>query len=260
MAVSQVWVTLSKRDKEKELVFVLGQFHQALLLYSRGPNAPPQAATAQVIPALETLPQQLDDLLRDPRAPNVRRYLRRLYIDPMTGKAEWGLVQRQGRIIGVYSLSADAPLGKKYTLANIDFEKASKYSDWQVVVMPTQQGGGLAPGTPGATQTPLMQPGMAGAPAAATAPQPVVPPREPVVAPPPPRDRPTTTDRDLSVMSDRELSQYCTQLNLLDVQACAASKALTPLGKTECMKTASARQAACMLRQNTLPPLYLSSR
>ena len=188
MAVSQVWVTLSKREKEKELVFVLGQFHQALLLYSRGPMAAPQPAGIRLIPAIDTLPQQLEELLKDPRAPGVRRYLRKIYVDPMTGKAEWGLVRRQGRIIGVYSLSDDAPVGRKYTLADIDFETAAKYSDWKVVVVPTQEGGGLAPGTPGAAGIPgasRTQPGLESSSAPTAAPQPSVPPREPGVPPPP---------------------------------------------------------------------------
>jgi type II secretory pathway pseudopilin PulG len=175
VAVAQVWVTLSKREKEKELVFVLGQFQQALLLYSRGAATAPQPAIAQPIPPIDALPQRLEDLLQDPRAPNVRRYLRRIYVDPMTGKAEWGVVQRQGRIIGVHSLSQDAPLGKKYELAGVNFEAATKYSDWQVAVIPTQQGGGLEQSAAGTASMPGTQPAPASGrpPAPVQAPQPV---------------------------------------------------------------------------------------
>jgi type II secretory pathway pseudopilin PulG len=256
-AAAQVWATLSKREKEQELVFALGQFHGALLLYSRG-AAPPQQSPVQPPPPIEAMPKTLEDLLQDPRAPDVRRYLRRIYVDPMTGKAEWGLVQRQGRIIGVYSLSEEAPVGRTYALANIDFEKAQKYSDWRVVVIPTAQGGlqGAAPAdspsSPGGAMPAATPPLTAAQPSATPA---KIPPPAPPLG-----ERPTTTDRDLNVMSDQELNQYCTQLNLLDIQACAASKTLKPLSRMECMKTASARQSACMLRQNDLPPLYLSDR
>jgi len=249
-SVAQVWATAAKREREKELIFVLGQFHQAIQNYVRASTGPQAAqAQAQVAVPAEALPQELDDLIKDPRAPDVRRYLRRIYVDPMTGSAQWGLIRRQGRIVGVYSLSEDQPIGKNYALASIDFNGATKYSDWQVI-LPVQLAVAVAPAA-----------GMAEPGAAAASAQPSLPParteRAAAVATPP-RERPNTTDRDLTVMSDTELNQYCTQLNLLDLSACSASRALKPLGKMQCAKSASARQAACILKQNDLPPLYLA--
>ena len=56
---------------------------------------------------------RLEELLQDPRYPDIRRYLRKIYLDPMTGSAEWGLVTGPGgEIYGVHSLSGDEPLKK----------------------------------------------------------------------------------------------------------------------------------------------------
>jgi hypothetical protein len=58
-------------------------------------------------------PARLGDLLEDRRFLSRQRYLRRIYVDPMTGKAEWGLVQApQGGVMGVYSLAEGKPRGE----------------------------------------------------------------------------------------------------------------------------------------------------
>jgi hypothetical protein len=242
---AQVWMTLSKREKERELVFALGQFRQAIESYARAS------------PGAQVLPEKLEDLLEDPRQPSVRRHLRRIYLDPMTGKAEWGLVMRQGRIAGVHSLSHDTPIGRTYQLAGIDFDAAMKYSDWAVAYIPGTQPSDV----PGAQTLGAVPPGSALP--APPLPMPgampgtdVAPPAAPV--PPSPAERRNTLDRDVSTMNERERTEYCTaQLNL-DQQACQASRALNPLGRTQCMKTASQREYACRLGQTDLPPLYLT--
>src|SRR5690349_4910041 len=97
-AVGEVWHTVAKRDKEQELLFIGEQFKIALKRYQQRSANDNQ------------LPKQLEDLLLDPRFPNVQRHLRRIYLDPMTGTAEWGLIKRpDGGIFGVYSpLEAEA--------------------------------------------------------------------------------------------------------------------------------------------------------
>ena len=58
-------------------------------------------------------PLRLEELLQDPRHPGIQRYLRKIYLDPMTGSAEWGLITGPGgEIYGVHSLSEDEPLKK----------------------------------------------------------------------------------------------------------------------------------------------------
>ena len=117
----QVWQTIRQREKERELLFIGQEFRTALDRYA-----------AQTPGRSLRSPMTLEDLLLDPRQPGVRRHLRRIYIDPMTGRPEWGLVKGPaGEIRGVHSLSEDKPLKTTgFTRADRAFEGAQKYSDW----------------------------------------------------------------------------------------------------------------------------------
>jgi hypothetical protein len=114
---SEMWVTVQKREKEEELLFIGDQFRRAFALY--GANAAGN-------------PRQLEDLLKDPRLPDTRRYLRKLFRDPITGRPEWGLLKSTGdTIIGVYSLSEDEPIkNAEFRLVDQSFEGKKKYSEW----------------------------------------------------------------------------------------------------------------------------------
>lgn len=120
-AAGEVWRTAQKREKEQELLFVGDQFRRALGRFHA--NTPGK---------VRRYPTRLDELLLDPRHPGVRRYLRQVYRDPITGHAEWGLVQAaNGEILGVYSLSEERPLKQaNFRLADRDFEGKMKYSQW----------------------------------------------------------------------------------------------------------------------------------
>jgi type II secretory pathway pseudopilin PulG len=115
----QVWRTTVMREREAELLWVGGQYRLAIeRYYKRG--------AAQY-------PRSLDDLLKDPRDPGTRRYLRRRYSDPITGSHEWGLVKGpDGGIMGVYSRSGEKPLKTAgFRMENKAFEDAAAYSDWK---------------------------------------------------------------------------------------------------------------------------------
>lgn len=133
----EVWHLKQKRDKEEELLFVGDQFRRAIGMYYLNAAG---------------YPRQLEDLLKDPRYPETRRYLRRIYRDPITGRAEWGLVKSAGNaIIGVHSLSAQEPLKKTgFDLANQGFDGKTKYSEW-IFSSSTTPSGAAAP-QPGTTQ------------------------------------------------------------------------------------------------------------
>lgn len=90
---------VDRRAREEELLFVGAEFARAFRSYY---EATPVGQ--------RNYPAKLEDLLKDPRYPGTRRHLRRIYVDPMTGRAEWGLVAVAGGIVGVHSLSADAPV------------------------------------------------------------------------------------------------------------------------------------------------------
>ena len=136
---SELWLTAQKREKERELLFVGNQFRRALEMYSATGGA---------------YPKRLEDLLKDPRVPGVRRYLRKIYRDPITGSSDWGLVRSTGDvIIGVYSLSDERPLKQaEFRLADQDLKEKKKYSEW--VFLPQSAQGGPKPATAnsGATQ------------------------------------------------------------------------------------------------------------
>lgn len=126
-----------QREKEKELLFVGSQFRRAIRLYHQ--NTPGAA---------KQYPASLEALLRDPRYPGVRRYLRKIYPDPLTGKTDWGLVQGPGgSVMGVYSLSSAAPAKTaNFSEADRAFEGKAAYSDWKFVYAPPQTEGGVAGG------------------------------------------------------------------------------------------------------------------
>jgi type II secretory pathway pseudopilin PulG len=120
-AAGEIWHTASQREKEQQLLFVGDQFRRAIGRFEA--HTPGQARRH---------PLSLDELLKDPRYPETRRYLRRIYLDPMTGKAEWGLITGpDGEIFGVHSLSEAEPIKKaRFRLADKAFEGKLKYSDW----------------------------------------------------------------------------------------------------------------------------------
>ena len=122
-----VWHTMNRREKERELLFIGQQFRQAIGSYYR-----------QSPGGKGEYPGTLEDLLLDKRQAGVVRHLRRIWRDPMTGSTEWGLVRdASGRIMGVYSLSTEAPLKTaNFDAADRAFEGQNRYTDWKFVYEP----------------------------------------------------------------------------------------------------------------------------
>ena len=110
-----------QREKEQELLFVGHQFRLAIERYARATSG-----------SARRLPLRLEDLLLDERTPAKSRHLRRVYTDPMTGSAQWGLLrQADGQIIGVHSLSTDEPIKKAgFAVKDEGFSGKTSYSDW----------------------------------------------------------------------------------------------------------------------------------
>ncbi|MCW5623146.1 MAG: type II secretion system protein [Burkholderiales bacterium] len=140
-----VWDTMARRDREAELLFVGEQFRQAIRSYYE--NSPT---------AGKSFPRSLEDLLEDHRLPIPRHHLRQIYIDPMTGRADWGLIRVDGGgIIGVYSTSERAPLRvadlpEGVTLAGT----GDTYTNWQFSWQPARS----AENTANATAVPVQMP------------------------------------------------------------------------------------------------------
>lgn len=162
----QLWSFAQQREREIELLFVGAQFRQAIALYyERTPGV------------AKRYPAELADLLKDARYPGTQRYLRKIYVDPMTGKADWGLVKApEGGIMGVYSLSTGQTAKvANFRLADVGLAGKTKYSDWQFAYRPVvavaQPGLPPRPGSPAMPSGPSLAPGT------------VVPPVMPSVAP-----------------------------------------------------------------------------
>lgn len=145
-ATGIVWRAAWQRDAERELLFVGEQFRRAIRLYYERTPGP-----------AKLYPPSLEALLQDPRQPRPVRYLRRIYGDPLSGGREWGLVMApQGGVMGVYSLSAEAPMKKAgFPAVEEDFAGAARYSDWRFVYLPpaplpggAEQAGEAAPVPP----------------------------------------------------------------------------------------------------------------
>jgi type II secretory pathway pseudopilin PulG len=152
---------LRRAAAEEELLEIGAAFSAALTSYA---EATPRGQPPQ--------PASLEDLLKDPRVPGTRRHLRKIFVDPMTGKTEWGIVWlNKGNgingagagaggsgVVAVYSLSQARPL----KLANFDarfqnLENREHIADWKFAAT----GQGVAQGQAGHPG----QPGQAGLPA-----------------------------------------------------------------------------------------------
>jgi type II secretory pathway pseudopilin PulG len=121
-----------RREAEQRLLEVGNAYRQAIRSYV---NSSPTGD--------RRYPASLADLLKDPRYPGIRRHLRQLYPDPITGKNEWGLLPAPGGgIMGIHSLSDARPI----QIAEFDAENQllagkQRYSEWVFAVRPGARGG-----------------------------------------------------------------------------------------------------------------------
>lgn len=115
--VAELWSTQVKREKEEELLFRLGEFRRAIVRYRADHNR---------------LPKELKDLLEDRTRLQTRRYLRRIYPDPLTGKADWKLdllADRSGIVSGIQDVHSQAQ-GKPLKVLTVAGKQYDSYRDW----------------------------------------------------------------------------------------------------------------------------------
>ena len=120
------WQTVVQRAKEADLLWKGNQIRRAIGRYyntSHGGGAAPKF-----------FPSNLDALLKDPRFLETRRYLRKLYPDPMTDEA-WVIIKGEaGRVIGVRSTARKKPYKQdNFREVNSDFAGKEHYSDWKFI-------------------------------------------------------------------------------------------------------------------------------
>jgi len=144
---------LQRSRAEQELLDIGAAFSDALKSYA---DATPSG--------MPTQPPSLQELLKDPRFPGTRRHLRKIFVDPMTGKAEWGIVYRGDKtgVLAIYSLSDAKPVKiGNFPARYSGFEGKSRISDWKFTIsaeappvaapqqnVPDAQPISPAPGTP----------------------------------------------------------------------------------------------------------------
>jgi len=129
-AIGTVWTTTAQREREAQLLFAGDAYRVAIESYYRSG------------PVAQQLPKDLDELLSDTRGPLVRRHLRHLYPDPMTGRVDWELIRDpDGGIVGVSSTSQRAPMKRAHFAAeDAAFEGTQCYCDWKFVFSPQRPG------------------------------------------------------------------------------------------------------------------------
>jgi type II secretory pathway pseudopilin PulG len=115
----RVWHTTAQREREAELLFVGQQYRQALDSYY-----------AIKVGSADQYPRRLEDLLDDRRSQVTLRHLRRIYVDPMTGRADWVLETAGERIVGVHSRSEMSSIKRHFEDADAGFNGTERYAQW----------------------------------------------------------------------------------------------------------------------------------
>lgn len=116
-----------KREREQELLKVGDTIRKAIgNYYNQTPGV------------VKQYPPNLEALIRDDRFPEPKRYLRKLYLDPVTQRDGWGILEApSGGVMGVYSLSAVKPYkSKNFRLIYQHFENKKYYGEWYFAYVP----------------------------------------------------------------------------------------------------------------------------
>lgn len=122
---AELWQTVMQREREQELLFIGHEFRNALMAYRDSDVGD------------GGLPERLEDLLQDPRSEDeIHHYLRKIYVDPMTGNTNWGLIRDEdGGIMGVFSLSTSVPIKQTgFTKYDRLFAGKQSYSQWTFII------------------------------------------------------------------------------------------------------------------------------
>ena len=127
----QVGAQVGRRDAEQALLAIGAEYERALSSYA-GVALMSTAQAANIAANNARGPKTLEELLKDPRSPGVKRHLRQIYADPMTGRVEWGLIKdASGYILGIYSESSARPIKQaNFDTTQLHFEGSEEYSKW----------------------------------------------------------------------------------------------------------------------------------
>jgi type II secretory pathway pseudopilin PulG len=143
-----LWSAVMKREREQELLFRGDQILRAIdSYYKQTPGN-----------RLREYPRSMQDLLKDPRFPSIKRHLRRTFQNPISKDGNWEyILDRKGCIKGVFAKSQEQPNKKGRFPAGYElFEKAAFYSDWKFThdLIQRRLSAPLPPGGPPAAVSP----------------------------------------------------------------------------------------------------------
>jgi type II secretory pathway pseudopilin PulG len=122
-AAGKYWQNVIHREKEEELLFRGDEYRKAIERYYFA------------LPGRPQYPATIDNLLKDERTPQGKRYLRRKYKDPMT-EEDFKTIKDPltNGIMGVYSPSNKKPLKQSnFPDTCLEFAGKGKYSEWRFV-------------------------------------------------------------------------------------------------------------------------------
>lgn len=111
-----------QRQKEKELILVGELYKKAIKDYYLSTPG-----------GIHKFPEKLEDLTRDRRHIVIRRYIRKIYLDPMTGKPLALIVAPEGGIMGVKSTSTKHPLRHYQASKFSSVTDIKTYQDWHFI-------------------------------------------------------------------------------------------------------------------------------
>ncbi len=124
---TQRWHMQMLREREHELIKVGLAYRDAIgRYYNQTPGV------------VKTFPPTLEALLEDKRFPTVRKHLRKPYVDPITQREGWGIVEApSGGIMGIYSLSDKAPFKSRGYRGELEHLNNKRYyGEWYFVYLP----------------------------------------------------------------------------------------------------------------------------
>lgn len=122
---ADVYRTSLQREQETALLSIGHEFRAALRSYYLMP------IRSAVASGLSRYPATLEDLVHDPRFASTKRHLRQIYVDPVTGHADWGLIRVGDRIVGIYSLSGRTTIKQSnFEPEDLTLEGKTKINEW----------------------------------------------------------------------------------------------------------------------------------
>lgn len=119
----EVYSTKAQREQELRLIKIGKLYQQAIRDYYLSTPGP-----------AKQYPTTLKQLLKDTRHLVLRRYIRKLYLDPITNKPFAVIRNAQDGVIGVESTSSKHPLNKHAIEGLNNASTAKQYREWEFLV------------------------------------------------------------------------------------------------------------------------------